>query len=110
MKMLAFLLLFPVLAFAEGQTVGPNCSFAWDAGTGYSEGYNVYLGSTPESASLGASVSSTSISCSQLPIAPGQNYIYVRAFNSVGLSEPTGVLPFFVVTDVPGAPINLRII
>lgn len=99
-------------AFATGPIVGPDCSITWDAPVAGQavEGYRLFWGSTPgardNSFEVGPATNST---CSTAGVAPGQQFMVVRAFNIIGESPDSNEFPFVLVTAPPDAPTNLLI-
>ena len=93
---------------AEGQTVGPDCTFNWTAGTGPTpDGYKLYIGAiSNDPNSLTADVGNVNTTtCSAINITtPGQYYARITAYNNVGESGFSNEVPFVLVTAVPGAP------
>lgn len=104
------LLMFGGVAMAEGPTVA-DCRLAWGAPTsgGPVEGYRVYVGPTADSKTARFETSTTSADCSDLGLTEGQQYAHVTAFNAAGESGGTNTVPFFVVTQPPGAPTDLQV-
>ena len=51
----------------------------------------------------------TAADCSDLGLTEGQQYAHVTTFNAAGESGGTNTVPFFVVTQPPGAPTDLQV-
>lgn len=105
---LALALMFPVLAFAEGADVGPDCDISWvrDPATAATVTHStVYIATSPGASGIQSDVTGTTTTCSAMGLsAPGQYYARVTDSNTVGESVASNEVPFVLVLTVPGAP------
>ena len=88
--------------------VGPDCLISWDHNPAAElvQGYNVHVRNTSGPVvSVDSNVGYVNeATCSALSLAQGRYEVWVTAYNPVGESDPSDVLPFVLVTGAPGTP------
>lgn len=97
--------LLTVAAHAE-TWVSLNCKITWNAPTtgGEVQGYRVYLQAPDTTATTTDVGLATTALCTSLNVTAGRWQVWVTAYNPVGESEASAVVPFVVHDSAPGSP------
>lgn len=93
---------------AQAVTVTSGCTFAWDYPTAslpFVDGFRIYL---DNAAKLDVPSTQQTGTCAALGVTTGQHSAEVTAFNAVGESARSNLVPFVFVVTAPGSPTNLR--
>ena len=95
-------------ALANPIWVGPDCEISWEPNPPAEmvQGYNIHIRNTGgPMVVIDASVgNATSTTCSAQGLTQGRYEAWVTAYNPVGESGPSNVVPFVLVTSAPDSP------
>ncbi len=112
-KRMVLALLLLLVSGAQAQTfVSPNCRLTWSAPVGGATptGYMVYFErQSPFELSNHNAGMNLQFDCAQANLAPGSWRAWVTAYNVVGESAPSNVVPFELVDSAPGSPTGAQI-